>query len=237
MDPIVKITRVLREGFALDLQQPRTPSPPPQVAASKMRSPMPCNAPAGHQSGLQVAEDSRARSEAFEQARRQGYQAGLEAGSQQGRQECDAALAEIRAVVHSLAGLHDALLQEMQDSAAESVFEAVTKILGRAAVEQSLALAVTMEAIAQVTDRKHGRSPLIVRVGEREHDIIRDALAAADAPTLPGALELRADPQVADGGCLVESSTGTLDARLQTQLQQLMQILLDDRSAHGQPHA
>jgi flagellar assembly protein FliH len=104
-------------------------------------------------------------------------------------------------------------------------------------VAQSLALAVTTEAIAQVTSRKHGRSRLVVRVAEGDHDIIRDALAAADAPALPNLLELLADPLVAPGGCLVESDTGTLDARLQTQLQQLMQILLDHRSAHGQPPA
>lgn len=235
MDPILKITRVLPEGFSLDLQQP--PSPQPTAGAPATSSPISSDAPGEHQARLLAAQDALARSDAFDQARRQGHQAGLDAGCKQAQQERDAALAEVRAVVRSLALLHDALLQEMQDSAAESVFAAVSKILGRAAVAQSLAVAVTTEAIAQVTSRKHGRSRLVVRVGERDHDIIRDALAAEDAPALPSVLELLADPLVAPGGCIVESDTGTLDARLQTQLQQLIQILLDHRSAHGQPHA
>jgi flagellar assembly protein FliH len=235
MDPILKITRVLREGYSLDLQQP--PSPQPTAGAATARCPISSDVPSEHQARLRAAEDALACSDAFDQARRKGYQAGLEAAGKQAHQERDAALAEVRAVVRSLAELHDALLLEMQDGAAESVFAAVAKILGRAAVAQSLALAVTTEAIAQVTSRKHGRSRLVVRVAEGDHDIIRDALAAADAPALPNLLELLADPLVAPGGCLVESDTGTLDARLQTQLQQLMQILLDHRSAHGQPPA
>lgn len=167
--------------------------------------------------------------EAYEKAKQEGYQAGLDAAKASSQKELNQALDQLKELFQSLKDLDEALFQEMEDSAAEVVFEAVTKIIGQAAIDKKIAYAVTREAIEQVK----GRERLVVRVSAKDYEMVKDALNDPDT----GGLSIKCTSVVADnlvqlGGCLIETEAGNLDARLEIQLQRLKETLLGVRKTN-----
>lgn len=162
----------------------------------------------------------------FQEARQQGYQKGLEEGKNQNQQQLNKSLQQINDLIHALSDAREATFQELEDSAVEVVFEAVTKILGYAATDKQIAYNVVREAIEQVKGRDH----LIIRVSNKDYDLVKAALAHAGAEhSLAKNINIVADNLVQLGGCLIETEAGSLDARLEIQLQRLKDILLGTR--------
>jgi flagellar assembly protein FliH len=76
------------------------------------------------------------------------------------------------------------------------------------------------EAISGVRERER----LVVRVSPRDHKLFAgENIAPKNGDA--GSIELVADERVELGGCLIETSSGTLDGRLETQLQRLCDTL------------
>ncbi|TCS37723.1 flagellar biosynthesis/type III secretory pathway protein FliH [Paucimonas lemoignei] len=167
--------------------------------------------------------------EAYEKAKLEGYQAGLETAKVSSQKELNQALGQLKELFQSLKNLDEALFQEMEDSAAEVVFEAVTKIIGQAAIDKKIAYAVTRQAIEQVK----GRERLIVRVSSKDYELVKETLTDPDTDGLfIKSVSVVADNLVQLGGCLIETEAGNLDARLEIQLQRLKETLLGVRKTN-----
>jgi flagellar assembly protein FliH len=140
-----------------------------------------------------------------------------------------AELAEETARLRALAAsLEDALAQGiagMEDAMVEIAFAAACKVLGQAAASEDGARAMVHEAMRQV----RAKEGLVLRVSPADHEFL-----AARVPPADGKVELAADERVAAGGCLIETSGGTLDARLEVQLRQLLDTLLRARETQGE---
>ena len=156
------------------------------------------------------------RQRVLERAREQGHEKGVE----QGRAECEAQLQALHQLTGSMrAALADGIAGS-EDVIVEIAFEAIGKLLGQALAQREGVQAAVREVIRGV----HERERLVVRVSPRDHAL----LAAEGFKPKNGdaqAVELLADERVELGGCLIETSGGTLDGRLETQLKRLCDTL------------
>lgn len=197
----------------------------------------------GYQAGYDVGHESglNAGREAGEQA---GREAGLEAGKQAGAQ----ALNEIiKATLlrqsecaqdadRLIAGLKEAVAQRLQaveSDLVELAYGAVCRIIGMAAFSREGVLALMRQALSGLPSR----TLEAIRVSPHDHAWIEaDANWKQQASGTSGReVQWLADERVPRGGCIVVSADGSLDARLETQLRQLRELLLDvhDIKAQG----
>jgi flagellar assembly protein FliH len=164
-----------------------------------------------------------------EAARELGRQRGLQEGRAAGREESQQAFAAELARVRSIAGkLSESLaagIGGMEDLAVAIAFEAVCKILGEAAMTQDGVRAQVRQAAAHAINKEH----VVVRLHAADLSALR-ATGALNAILPPGkAVSWVADDSIELGGCLVETDGGTLDARLETQLERMRIALLAAR--------
>jgi flagellar assembly protein FliH len=181
-----------------------------------------------HEQALQ-AERQRAADEGL----RDGYQKGLENASAQNLGTLQAALDEMRAeqrgVLQQLEQLLAALPGQLRErlAAAEDdmvalCHEVLCRMLGQAMATPEAVRAM----LDQVRSQMLAQGQVAVHLHPDDWDLTRECEALR---ALEG-IEWVADSQVALGGLLLRSPQGSLDARLEVQLEQLKAALLTARA-------
>ena len=163
---------------------------------------------------------------AQEEAAKRGHEEGLAQGQAEGRAGADAAVArrlrELDTIVKEAAAVTARQLAENESMLVDIAYAAICRLAGVLAVDRDGALAQVRAAVAQL------RETTALRIGVHPDDA---AWLAAHAPTQDAGWTLHADPRVTLGGCIVEGSHGSLDARLELQLDRLRESLLAVRAA------
>lgn len=154
----------------------------------------------------------------------EGREAGHAQGLAEGRESYEQKVRQLDGVIDRLGALLGAELEQAQDLVVAIAYEAITKILGDVVVTPDGVRAVVAQAIAGTRQQEK----LVVRVPAQDYRLLIDALPASDALARPG-IEIRPDAQLADGGCVIDTDAGQLDARLGTQLAALRTVLLQVR--------
>jgi len=165
------------------------------------------------------------RSRVLEQARQAGHAAGMEAG----RAEWSARIEELDRVIAAVHGGIEAGLADAEDVIVELAFECVAKLIGQIAPGRDGVLALVAEALAAT--REH--EGLVLRLARHDVAIVEAARASLQQTAKLRTLEIVADDRIELGGCLIETAGGGLDARLETQLARLRDVLLAARQAAG----
>jgi flagellar biosynthesis/type III secretory pathway protein FliH len=164
---------------------------------------------------------------ARELGRQRGLQEGRAAGAEEVHRNAEAELARIRAVAAGLHGALDTGIRGLEDVAVAIAFEAVCKMLGSAAASRDGIRALVHEAVEHAA----GAQQVTVRLHPADLATLRAAGGLEPAPAPAPAWV--ADKSVELGGCVVETDGGTLDARLETQVERLRATLLAARAAPG----
>jgi flagellar assembly protein FliH len=218
MARVIHSARVESEPVVITYASPPQPDRLPQIAALGVQA-LPQVAPPEPA----PQEDERATLEALRrQAFDDGYRDGRTQGEKEARAELAAELQNLQALARSV---RDALAQGIEgveDALVEIAFAATCKVLGRAAASEEGVRAMVHEAMSEVRSKDGVR----LRVSPREHAALQAQLSAE--------LEVLADERVAAGGCLIETTGGTLDARLDIQLRRLADTLTRARHAQGE---
>lgn len=97
------------------------------------------------------------------------------------------------------------------------------KIVGR---EISQNQETIVEIVANAVQNARQQEKLTIRVNPKDLPIIEKESERISAGSKIKFIDFAADPRVIDGGCLIESEVGTIDARLETQLRVLERALL-----------
>jgi flagellar assembly protein FliH len=157
---------------------------------------------------------------AREQAVNEGYRDGFEHGSRTAQEALDDKRHALETLLGSAhASLHGQI-SGLEDVIVSLAFEALSKILGAALHDRDGVRAVVQEVIG----RAKNAEPLTIRVSPSDYYLlVQDQVSLQ--PHNPK-LAVVPDERVGMGGCLVETSGGTLDGRLETQLQLLKEALL-----------
>ncbi len=167
-------------------------------------------------------ELARERKIAVEEGRAQGYRDGMESA----REALDEELQRLKMLIESLSGEMSKRLSDVEDAMVEVVYASIAKILGEAMQTPDGVVAVVRNTIAQLTRR----DKLNVRVSPDDFAL----LEAARHKLLDGlddtSVQLVPDGRVRLGGCLLETESGSLDGRLEVQLQRLSEVMLSTRA-------
>jgi flagellar assembly protein FliH len=172
------------------------------------------------------------RARVLDAARKEGYAAGMReaektidararaseaAWEEKFRKETER-LAEAAKTLEGLAKtLPDALSKIERDAetlVVQATFEATTRLLANAAVDDALVLAYCREALAEYAMR-----PVVLRVHPGASAVVKSALSEAD-------VRVEGDPRLAAGQCRVESMKGLYEISLEHRMDALKQELL-----------
>jgi flagellar assembly protein FliH len=172
-----------------------------------------------------VEDPREALDELRRQAAREGYREGLERGEREGKASLAEETERLRGLAASIGEALDRAIGGAEDAMVEIAFAAACKVLGEAAVTEEGVRAMVQQAARQLRAKEN----LVLRVAAADHARLAGKLVVEGAR-----LEVVADERVTLGGCLVETAGGTLDARLEVQLRQLVDTLARAKEAQGE---
>ena len=144
------------------------------------------------------------------------------------RQQGQALQARIEALVGELPQAITRRLEDAQDDILALCAEVVARLVGTVAVRPEAIRGAVVQALMQVRTR-----PLVsIALHESDLAVLR-ALPDAERWMQQMAPQAQwvASPDVAVGGCVVQSPEGGLDARLDTQLQAFVRLLRESRES------
>lgn len=143
-----------------------------------------------------------------------------EAAYEEGR---EAALAEFTQLLLDARERRDTALAEVERDVLRLSVKLAEKIIGREIERDPATLADIVSAAL-----RHARQNemLTVRVNPADLPAVEAHRARLDPAGRARFLDLVADPRVRQGGCVIESESGTVDAQLDTQLRVLERALL-----------
>jgi type III secretion protein L len=142
----------------------------------------------------------------------------------------EAALTELNVILLEARERRDAALSGAERDVLRLAVKLAEKIIGREIERDDATLADIVSAAL-----RHARQQeaLTVRVNPADLPRVQAHRERLDPAGRARFLDLVADPRVGHGGCIIEGESGTVDARLDTQLRVLERALLARAAAEG----
>lgn len=184
-----------------------------RVAAQRVEPPVPPAPPVADEQQMQQWRQA---------AERQGHEAGYKAGAAELRTQAEQELARLAALCESLKQAQREQMQQWQDFAVEFAFAVATRVLGAAAPGREGIQGMAAAALSQTGDA----AVMSVRVHPNDAGWVRQLIAGRPEFADGDPVKVISDHQVAHGGCLLDTTQGTLDARLEVQLRALKDAML-----------
>jgi flagellar assembly protein FliH len=151
-----------------------------------------------------------------EQARAIGEKEGFAAGRAEVRPEIDAALAAAAEAAREIRALEDEVLRAAERDVVDLALRLAEKILaGALDVQPERVLDVARNALRRLADRRQ----VTVLVNPQDLELLDESLPQI-AAELGGIdqLDVQADRRVGRGGAIVQTTSGEIDATIETQL-------------------
>ena len=161
-----------------------------------------------------LEEAERERNAVLEQARQQGIAKGL---------------AEWNHILVQTAQRAEELAKSWEETMLRLSVRVAEKIIGeQLKLHPETVVAIVREALTGVRPGKH----LVIQVNEAEAQAVRARVGVLKESLSTGSdVEIVASASVLPGGCVIESELGIVDARLETQLKCLEEVLVRGVSA------
>jgi len=159
----------------------------------------------------QAEEKAKAAEENYQRRYEEGYQAGREAGQMEYADKI------MEAVLGSVEYLENLELELVR-----LVGEVTRKLIGEMDEKERI-VRLVRQALVSV----RGQKKVLIRVAARDEAAVRADLAGLLARTEGGDfLDVRGDPDLTPGSCILETDLGVVEASLETQLRNLEKALL-----------
>jgi flagellar biosynthesis/type III secretory pathway protein FliH len=225
---LLKQVRVQRDGDRVVFQAPKRAVNPALSADVQSKSlslsAAPNSKPLASPSEpvIDAKELERLRAQAIADGRKEGLKQAQES-AERARQED---LKSLQDLMKSLASSVQSLRTHHQSSVADVVFVAVCRILGEAFVDKQVVVRAVKEALAEAGST----GAVSIEVHPRDAGTLTEASSALPLET-QCTVKIVANDEVRLGGCRLQTPQGTLDARLEVQLELLKQHLDRARAA------
>lgn len=165
----------------------------------------------------------------FEQRINEAFNNGLKEGKELAERGLINVFRALRASSETIHNLRDKIFRESEDEIINLIMLVARKVIISEITQDRLILAgVVKNAIADLSSREE----ITVRINPDDYLLVtsgRDELLLHEL--LNEHLQLKPDPSVAAGFCLVDTVMGTIDASLDGQLDQIYRSLLEQRTA------
>ncbi len=164
---------------------------------------------------------------AKEEAEAKGYQDGKQIGLETATKEFAMKIDELDSCLDSMSAALKKEILGIEDICLELVFESIAKILG---TELNNGEFVT-QVVKAIVAKAHESTRLTLHVSNRDHEILQNNKDKIQSVAGGTKIDIVPDGRVMIGGCLVEYDGGTIDGRLELQLQRLKDSLLSVRES------
>lgn len=158
----------------------------------------------------------------------ESYQRGLEDGKNLAERGLQHVFRSLRTAAEDLQMLREKVLRESEDHLLDLVMAVARKVLLREVrQDRQIVVKVIQKAIADLLKT----DDLVIRVNPDDHALITSSADSLLKNEISAArFELKPDPAVMIGGCLVETGLGTVDARLEAQLEEIFRAMLEEQA-------
>jgi len=205
---------------------------PKKDAVARTGPEVPAQRPAAPMVAPPTPEQTQALARELDALRTAARAAGHEEGKAAAQQEFAALERALKAqattALSSLAEAHQRLRQDLEQACIDIAFAAAVKVFGRLSVDPQAVAGAVRQALAQAGSV----ADLQVRLHPADAQLLGRLLEGPQAATWPADLgTLCADPSIRAGGCVIRGAHGDVDARIETQLASLAELLIQHRDA------
>lgn len=168
-----------------------------------------------------IVADAQAHAESLRARAEEDARAAITAAAGKGEQEGRDSVADVQALAERLAQQLDASLEH---DALEAAVEAARELAAAEVKHRPSAIVdIVRKALASAKHQKE----IFVRVSPRDAALVKERKRELlDVLSRARDMDVREDPLLAPGSCVVETEIGIIDAQLQTQLDVLTQLLV-----------
>lgn len=166
-----------------------------------------------------------------ERARQSGYEAGEKRARAEAKQEIDRKLKAFADVISAADAAFDQECAALAESCADVVAEVLAKIAGPVLASREGILGTVTTVLGRI---KEDRAATI-RVHADDLPVLQQYEQILAQLLGPRKFTLVADARVTVGGCIVETSLGSLDGRLEVQLREMCETLRSAKAASREP--
>ncbi len=199
-----------------DCTQSPEPSPPPvpeEAALPAVTPAPPANA------GISEDELQMQLTDAFNR--------GLEEGRRQAERGLSNVFKALRDGVNGLTDLRDKIMRESEEDLLTLAIMIARKIVQR---EISLAPEILAGVITAALDAVSDADRVTIRLNPEDYALVSsDRERYITGIGRDSQVTLSPDEQIMRGGCMVDTSTGTIDARIETQLEEIFHRFMEER--------
>jgi len=186
--------------------------PPQEGDAPKLRT-------AEEQAELVVRQAKMDAAEIEKQAYERGFIEGEKAGKEVGEKTLEALLKQYAKRLEELNALRKEIFATSEREVLRLALEIARKVIRReASVDEELILTLVKVALNRLAEQ----AVMTVRVNPRDYQSIqRHQAAYPSSSSLNEGVKLIEDPSISRGGCLIETESGVIDARIEEQLREI----------------
>jgi flagellar assembly protein FliH len=200
--------------------------PVPNVQAKPARRTHLGNSPAELEAIQRVEEEYQERTE---NAYKFGFEDGRKIGLDEGRKEVRPAVEALQHLLQAFTEERAKLFRDSEVTLLELAVSISRRIIhGEVRTDPSIVQRVIVDSLRLVEERQSIQLKVSAADWQRVKAYERELLDSSHGIR---SIEIRADERVEPGGCMIESETGIIDARIQTQLDEISALLLDSAKA------
>ena len=185
-----------------------------------------------HAEAAELIEDAKVQAEALREA---AWQEGFHAGSIEAHTAVDAELkaewavrqdalrSEIDLIAGDIGAAREALWRTQETEMVALALDIAKQVI-KTEVSQNPAVvhAVLANALRRITDKDNVRVRVSVSDAPRVKEAREDLMEVVDGLRF---IEIAEDRRVGDGGCVIETNAGTIDAKIETQIAEVARAL------------
>ena len=179
-----------------------------------------------------LPSDETRKEEDLEALRREVYEEGFaegeKAGIERGRKDVEAQVERFLASIEEIAALKKNLYEGSEEELVDLILAAVNKIVRK---ELDLDREIVAGVIKGALKNLAGKKDILIRVNSQDYFYIlehKERLFAENGDLRD--VRFEEDDSVGIGGCLIESGSGEVDARIEKQLEMLEEAMRSARS-------
>lgn len=157
------------------------------------------------------------------QAEDNGHKTGYQAGQEEGLSLLEKKVAELTSLIESISNTRKDMLILAEDDIAEVVFSTVTKVLGEVLIEPEFVISAIKQSIKQIVSKDH----ITICLSPTDKKTLESLPNELLGKNFGRGVQLVEDERIETGGCIIQTPTGGLDARLDIQMQIFRDCILD----------
>ena len=228
LEPLAEpLPRFRSGGLAIPAPQAE---PPPDLAALQAEAEAVLTA--ARAEAAELLDDANAQAEALRAA---AWSEGFHQGQAEARAAVEAALraewaerqdalrAELDAIAVGIGAARAALWEQQEEEMVALVLDIARQVVKTELTQNPAVVhAVLANALRRITDKDNVRVRVSVSDAPRVKEAREDLMEMVDGLR---SIEIVADRRVGDGGCVVETNAGTIDAKIETQMAEVSRAL------------